>query len=62
MAALRNSSYGVSVAIFVAVAVAVAVVGTTSAIVIAYNIAKARRYDQRMKGSKRPDSRGPMQF
>jgi len=52
VAALRNSSYGISVAILIAVAAAVAGVGTTSAILIAYNIARARRYDQSMKAQK----------
>jgi hypothetical protein len=50
--ALHNSSYGISVAVVIAVATAVAVVGTTSVVLIAYNIARARRYDQRMKAQR----------
>jgi hypothetical protein len=50
--ALRNSSYGISVAILIAVAATVVVVGAASFVIIAYNIAKARRYDQRMKAQR----------
>ena len=50
--ALRDSSYGISVAILIAVAVAVVVVGTTSIILIAYNIARARRHDHDKKSEK----------